>query len=67
MLTNCSVQCRESPCLQVCVSNDMLDFLTEFFTARPELAGLDFFVTGESVGWGEGREATGRREYHRRL
>lgn len=31
---------------EVCVSNDMLDFLVELFMARPELAGKDFYVTG---------------------
>lgn len=31
-----------------CVSNDMLDFLLALFEARPELAGKDIYVTGES-------------------
>jgi len=31
-----------------CVGKDMLDFLEHFFTARPELAGKAFYVTGES-------------------
>jgi carboxypeptidase C (cathepsin A) len=30
------------------VSNDMLDFLQEFFEAHPEFADNDFYVTGES-------------------
>lgn len=30
------------------VAADMLDFLHEFLEAHPELAGNDFFVTGES-------------------
>eukprot|EP00775_Hariotina_reticulata_P005749 gene5749-5989_t len=30
------------------VADDMLDFLQEFFEARPDLAGNDFFVSGES-------------------
>lgn len=33
---------------ETCVADDMLDFLQEFFLARPELQGRDFFVTGES-------------------
>jgi hypothetical protein len=31
-----------------CVSDDMLDFMTELYKARPELQSLPFFVTGES-------------------
>jgi carboxypeptidase C (cathepsin A) len=31
-----------------CVSNDVLDFLEALWTARPELSGRDFYVTGES-------------------
>jgi carboxypeptidase C (cathepsin A) len=31
-----------------CVSNDMLDFLQEFFKSVPKLQGRKFFVTGES-------------------
>lgn len=30
------------------VADDMLDFLQEFFEARPELAQRDFFISGES-------------------
>ncbi|KAL4436655.1 hypothetical protein ABPG75_003794 [Micractinium tetrahymenae] len=33
---------------EACVSNDMVDFLSEFFKARPELQDREFFVTGES-------------------
>lgn len=33
---------------EVCVANDMLDFLVEFFKSLPELADRPFFVTGES-------------------
>ncbi len=33
------------------VADDMLDFLTEFFKSRPDLATNDFFVTGE---WASG-------------
>jgi hypothetical protein len=32
-----------------CVSNDMLDFLVEFFKARPELEGRDLYVTGAAA------------------
>lgn len=31
-----------------CVSDDMLDFLQEFYKAKPELQGNEFYVTGES-------------------
>ncbi|KAG7671065.1 hypothetical protein KSW81_004492 [Nannochloris sp. 'desiccata'] len=31
-----------------CVSNDVLDFLEALWTAKPELQGKDFYVTGES-------------------
>lgn len=38
-----------------CVSNDMLDFFLALYEVRPELAGKDLFITGESY-------AGGRRE-----
>ncbi|KFM23919.1 Serine carboxypeptidase-like 49 [Auxenochlorella protothecoides] len=31
-----------------CVSNDMLDFFLALYEVRPELAGKDLFITGES-------------------
>ncbi|EFN52050.1 hypothetical protein CHLNCDRAFT_32614 [Chlorella variabilis] len=43
-----SADSRDSCYDETCVSNDMLDFLSEFFKARPELQGRPFFVTGES-------------------
>ena len=30
-----------------CVANDMLDFMQEFLSKKPELGSNDFYVTGE--------------------
>lgn len=37
-----------------CVSNDMLDFFLALYEVRPELAGKDLFITGESYAGGRG-------------
>lgn len=46
-----------------CVADDMLDFLEALWAARPDLAGRDFFVTGESYA-GHYVPAVSSRVYH---